>query len=251
MADFSPTETRRQGLAQQAGMQQQADHRPQQKARMKGLYSAQRSSTGRGLIHVMNAVAYIANAFVSYGIGTFGLFGLTTNAQASATYQTLVTPSAWTFLIWVVIFMFQLAWAIVQLLSDFRNLPLVTAVGWNYVAVCVAQIVWTIAFGLEIIWLSFIAMLGILLFLFRIFSAQSSIDAFPDEFFVLKFPFSLHYGWIIVAAVLNLNVLLVSLDVSDTFQYFVALASVSALMLVACATSDLIVLLVLAWATVR
>jgi len=229
-----------------------AQGQPQNMARARDydVYSSTRSNKKLGLVNVANLLAYAANAFVSYGIGAFGMFGLSSNAQVSATYQTLVTPASWTFVIWVFIFTFQLAWAVAQLLADFRVMPLVIAVGWDYVIVCICQIAWTIAFGVEIIWSSMIAMMGVLFFLFRIFSAQSSLQAVSYLYWTLKFPFILHYGWIVVATVLNLNVLLVSLGVVDNIQYYVALASISALMLVGCATSDLVVLLVLAWATV-
>lgn len=224
--------------------------RSQQHARDDEVASALRSDNRLGLINVVNALAYAANALVTFGVGTFGLFGLATTAQVSAIYQTIVTPASWTFLIWVFIFAFQMAWAIAQLLGDFRNMMLVTCIGWNYVAVCVCQIAWTLTFCLEIIWGSMIAMVGILLFLFRIFQTQSNLQAESYLYWALKFPMTLHYAWIIAATVLNINVLLVSLGVSDTNQYYVALASISALMLVGCATSDLVVLLVLAWATV-
>lgn len=213
--------------------------------------AALRPDNSLGLVNVANVVAYVANAFVSYGIGTFGLFGFSTNAEVSATFQSLVTPASWTFLIWIFIFAFQLAWAIAQLLSDFRKMPLVTTIGWNYVIVCVFQIAWTITFCMSIIWASMIGMIGILGFLFRIFSAQSNLPAEHYLYWALKFPMTLHYGWIIAATVVNVNVMLVSLGIEETMQFYIALGSLSTLMLVACATSDLIVLLVLAWATVR
>lgn len=214
-------------------------------------YSSSRSNSRLGCVNVVNLLAYGLNAFATYGIGTFGMFGLQTNAQVSALYPTLATPASWTFLIWVFIFAFQFAWAVAQMLSDFRVMPLVTAVGWNYVFVCICQIGWTIAFSLNLIWLSMIAIVGDLFFLFRIFSAQSNLQIVTYLYWALKFPFVLHYGWIIVATVVNLSVMLVSLGVSDDIQFYVALGSVSALMLVGCATSDLIVLLVLAWGAVR
>lgn len=228
----------------------QNQDRSRQQARDMEVHSSLRSNSRLGLINVVNALAYAANAFVSYGVGTFGMFGLSSTSQVSATYQTLVTPASWTFHIWLFIFAFQLAWAVAQLLPDFRIMPLVRAVGWNYVLVCVCQIVWTITFCLSIIWGSMIAMVGILFFLFRIFSVQSDLHAMSYLYWALKFPFCLHYGWIIAAFVFNINVLLISLGVTDNTQYYVALASISALMLVGCATTDLVILLVLAWATV-
>lgn len=233
-------------------MNQQRHNRPQRD--LEAFSSVRSTSSNLGAMNVVNCLAYCANAFAFYGVGMFGLFGLATTDQVSATFQTLATPALWTFLIWVFIFTFQFAWAIAQLLQDFRTMPLVQSVSWNYVAVCVCQIGWTISYCLatqESVCLSMVAMVGILFFLFRIFSAQSNVHARSYLYWVLKFPWCLYYGWIIAAAVFNLNVLLVAVGVADNVQFYVALASVSSLMLVSCATSDSAVLLVLAWATVR
>jgi hypothetical protein len=205
-------------------------------------------------MNVANLLAYFASAFAFYGVGTFGLFGLSTIEQVSATYQSLVTPAPWTLLIWVFLYTFQFAWAIAQVLQDFRSMPLVTALGWKYIAVCACQMAWAVLFCLstqESVCLSMVAIIGVLFFLFHIFSAQANVHAKSYLYWVLKFPMSLYYGWSIAVAVISLNVSLVAVGFADNIQYYIALASISSLMLVGCATSDLIVLLVLAWAAVR
>lgn len=79
------------------------------------------SSSLRGsvMISFANMIAFMANLVITYGVGTMGLFGAATNADLSAIYQTLITPVAWAFSIWAVIFVAQLVWCIVQLLPAF------------------------------------------------------------------------------------------------------------------------------------
>jgi hypothetical protein len=208
------------------------------------------SPHGSTMISIANVVAYIVNLVTTYGVGTLGWFGAATNAELSEKYQTLITPVGWAFSIWAIIFLAQLVWSIVQLLPAFRGDPLVAAVGWNYVLVCVAQIGWTISFSLEIIWLSLVCMLAILLFLVMIVRAQGDSDF--RGYMLLKFPFSIHTGWILAASFVNVSVLLVSLEVSAQIQYYVAMASLSIILVISGVfIFDITILLVLAWASVR
>lgn len=124
------------------------------------------------------------------------------------------------------------------------------AVGWNYVLVCVAQIAWTISFSMEIIWLSLVFMLAILFFLVRIVRAQGDSDL--RRYLLLKFPFSIHTGWIVAASFVNISVLLVSLQISAQIQFYMAMASLSLILFIAGVFRyDIPILLVLAWALVR
>ena len=73
----------------------------------------------------LNLVAYILNVTLVYGIGNAGWLGTPTNGELSDKYQTLVTPSSSAFTIWSVIFLFQAAFAVCQLLPRFRAMPMV------------------------------------------------------------------------------------------------------------------------------
>jgi hypothetical protein len=212
-------------------------------------------------LNVFNLFAFIANAVVAYGIGALGLFGTSTNGELSEKYQTLVTPVGWSFAIWAVIFISQFIWVVAQLVvPSFRVAPLVrNGVKCYYIGVCFAQIGWTFAFSFEIIWLSLAAMLSILFFLILIVVSQYKVQTTVSllEYWLLKFPFAVHAGWILAASFVNLNVLIVDLELGMDAQYYAALASLIAVLLVASfvlacpARPELVIPLVLAWATVR
>ena len=199
------------------------------------------------LINILNAVAFLANVFVM----NLNLVGSRINSEVPATFPTLITPASWALYLWPVIVVLQLVWVILQLIPKYSFVPLVMAVKWNYIVVCVAQITWTIFFSYQILSLSFLAVIVMLVFLFIIFRAQSSIETSAKDYFMFKFPFSVLFGWIAVATFVDVNVLLVGMGVSKTAQFYVALVSLTGMLIVAGSISDLTVLCVLAWATVR
>jgi translocator protein len=182
-------------------------------------------------VNYANVIAYIANALVVFGSQ---FVGLQDNATLSAAYQTLVTPSGYAFAIWGVIFVAQLIWTIAQLLPAYRSSPLVLkGVSYYYVAACLAQCAWTVAFGLEKIVLSLIAMVSILVPLLIILTKTSGLQAESiGLYWLLKFPFEIHAAWIMAATLVNTNVVLVALNVAPSIQTYVAWASLVVVLLV-------------------
>jgi hypothetical protein len=154
----------------------------------------------------LNLFGYIVNAIVTFAAS--GIFGFPDNAELSEKYQTLVTPSGITFAIWGIIFLSQGIFAVVQMLPKYCSAILVQeGVSYWYFVACIFQSLWTFAFGYEVLWLSVIFMGGILVSLFQIFKNQSRIESDLAEFWLFKFPFSIHVGWIAAAFAVNVNVL--------------------------------------------
>jgi len=225
------------------------------------------------MLAILNLVAYLLNAGVTYGIGVLGAFDLPTNAELSLKYQTLVTPAGYAFSIWAVIFISQLISVIVQLVRQQKQQPLIVkGIGYNYLGACAAQIAWTITFSLEIIWASLICMIAILGFLVLIVYNQSMIVSEEEsgkdddkkttklssssilDFWLLKFPFSIHCGWISAATIVNLNVVLVKYGVNAGDQYGIALlcsAAIAGFAMIALTRpqTEFVIPSVLAWAS--
>jgi hypothetical protein len=177
-------------------------------------------------------VAYIANTVITFG-SQLGWFGAT-NQQQSLKYQTLVTPAGFAFAIWGPIFLLQGAFSIVQLLPKFRSDPAVTAGGYYYVAACVAQAGWTVAFSQDVIWLSLVCMLLILASLALLCRSlvRVATEQPPDamRYTLLYAPFLLHFGWICAAATVNASVVAVKYaPTSHELHLGVAIASLALL----------------------
>ncbi len=181
----------------------------------------------------INLFSYIANIALVYGVGNAGWIGTPTNGELSDKYQTLVTPNSSAFTIWAVIFIAQGIFAILQLLPRLRDHAMVQqGVGYWYMMVAATQIGWTFTFAYEQIIVSLAFMLAIWICLICILYSQyyTESDGKLLEFWVLRFPFSVHAGWITAASALNVNVLVVDLKPdSATIQLAVAIVSLAVL----------------------
>ena len=83
---------------------------------------------------------------------------------------------------------------------------------------CVVQVVWSVVFAQEVIWLSLFAMLGILVTLVAIITRCYGIETDYSGYYLLKAPFQLQCGWIIAASVVNLNVCFIKYAVIKDFS---------------------------------
>ena len=197
------------------------------------------ASNNHKWLPALNLAAYAANTAVSYAVGASGLFGLPDNATLSRKYQTLVTPAGWAFAIWGLIFAAQLVWAVHPQFATFATSSThnhISAVGFQYVGVCVAQIAWTVAFATERVSLSLLCMMTILYFLQRIDSARPAAayanttgTSTTANYWIYRFPLALHYGWICAATAVNASVVLVAWHVSAAVQFYAAVGSLTAL----------------------
>lgn len=180
----------------------------------------------------LNLVAYILNITLVYGVGNAGWLGTPDNGELSRKYQTLVTPASRAFIIWAVIFLAQGAFAVLQYLPRFRAHPMVQdGLGYWYSAVTATQIGWTFSFAYESIPLSLAFMLAIWISLISILYRQyyTESDNSVLEFWVLRFPFAIHAGWITAASALNVNVQVVSMGEPAEVQLAVAIVALAVL----------------------
>lgn len=187
-----------------------------------------------------NFIAYVLNILITYGVGQAGWLGTPDNGELSEKYQTLITPKGSAFAIWGVIFTFQAIFAIVQMIPSYRARPMVQqGVSFWYIAACVAQIGWTLSFAFEVISLSLIFMLLILISLMGLLISQYNVplDATTSscsmkgigEFWLLRFPFSVHAGWITAASALNVGVVAVDVQASAATQLSVGIICLAVL----------------------
>lgn len=162
----------------------------------------------------LNISFFFLNFLITYGsIG--GWFG-PSNTELSKKYMTIVTPSGWAFSIWGLIFTGEALFAVMQTdlykyccasqpsLKESKTLH--RGIYWFWIAACVAQCCWTVAFAQEVIWLSFVFMISIWLSLAAILYRTYYIEKSYLEYWFLVAPFQIHIGWITAASFVNLNV---------------------------------------------
>jgi len=178
-------------------------------------------------------VFFVLNVIVTFGIGQFQWLGPgTSNGDLSLKYQTIVTPKGTAFSIWGIIFLSQGIFTVVQLLPKYRSHSMVVSgVRYWYILACLAQMGWTPMFALEIVPASLVFMVLIWAALLRLLFSQyyTPSDHTLAEFWLLRFPFSVHAGWITAATAVNTNVVVVWADAPAASQLAVGIVSLAVL----------------------
>jgi benzodiazapine receptor len=196
------------------------------------------SPTKSRLISILNALAYGLNALETSGFGPFssGFTSGQDNASISQKYQTIITPHGIAFSIWGLIFISQAIFVLSTPSSDrlITHPLMVDGVSFWYVAVCLAQTAWSPAFAYEKILLSAVFMGLIFYSLASIVYRQynlvmqnlgKEVISSRSDYWLLQFPFEIHFSWITAAFVLNLNILAVASGCNATTQAAMAVVS--------------------------
>ena len=132
-----------------------------------------------------------------------------TMPEISARYPSLFTPAGFTFSIWGVIYMAQLAFVIWQALPAQRYSTKAARISPWFKVNCLANTLWVIVWHYDLLLVSLLVMLVILATLVRIYAILiRDIETAPfTEHLVLYLPFSLYTGWIVVATIANASVI--------------------------------------------
>ena len=142
------------------------------------------------------------------------LFGRSTK-EISDSFPSFFTPAGYVFSIWSVLYLTQIAFAIYQALPSQANNPRIRAVRHPFVAACLFNGIWIIAWHSLIVPLSMVLMLGLLASLIVAYNRLEigrTHDVSPAERWLVYLPFSLYLSWITVATVANAVSLLLNLN---------------------------------------
>jgi hypothetical protein len=142
------------------------------------------------------------------------LFGRSTK-EISDSFPSFFTPAGYVFSIWSVLYLSQLAFTVYQALPAQASNPRIRAVRYPFVAACLFNGVWIMAWHGLIVPLSMVLMLGLLISLILAYN-RLEIGVTPDlnnaDRFLVRLPFSLYLGWITVATVANAVSLFLNLN---------------------------------------
>ncbi|MWC28945.1 tryptophan-rich sensory protein [Paenibacillus sp. MMS18-CY102] len=136
--------------------------------------------------------------------------GGVTTGEVSAQFPTLVTPASYAFIIWTLIYALLIGFAIYQMTPIGASKPTVQAIGPWFAVTCALNVAWLLLWHYYKISSSAYAMLALLLSLVYIYTRTrlaASEPTFGERLFVWL-PFSLYFGWITIAAIANLSVVL-------------------------------------------
>jgi hypothetical protein len=139
-----------------------------------------------------------------------------TTGAVSDSYANLFAPAGITFSIWLIIYLLLLGYTLYQL-GEFKRVSYVTeqlhkSIGFYFALSSVANALWILAWHYGQIAISVLLMFIILGCLIQINLITRSEDFSPKSKFLVKVPFEVYFGWITVATIANITVLLVELE---------------------------------------
>jgi benzodiazapine receptor len=135
------------------------------------------------------------------------LNGQTTGA-ISDRYPVLVTPAGYVFGIWGLIYLGLVVYAVYQALPAQRENPVLRAIAPWFLLSCAANIGWIFLWHYNLILLTLPMMLALLGSLLLIFARLRRSDQTLAERWLVRAPFSIYAGWITVATIVNVAVVL-------------------------------------------
>jgi tryptophan-rich sensory protein len=159
-------------------------------------------------------VVVTVTLIVMNGLSNIRVFGPQTNGDVSGKYNTLITPAAYAFGIWGVIFLGLMAFAVYQALPSQRHNPRFRAAGPWYIINALGNAAWSPIFNQEWIGGALVIILIMFISLFMVMEALR-INPRTDmammrpvktaETWLARVPFSIYFGWLTVATILNIT----------------------------------------------
>lgn len=183
------------------------------------------------------------------------LNGLTTG-EISDSFNVYFVPAAYVFSIWGVIYLALFAYAIYQLLPSQRGNPRLRRTGWLFVVSSVLNSAWIFCWHYEQFALSVLVMLALLVSLVGIYVrlGVGKTAVTRAEKWLVHLPFSIYLGWITVATIANITILLDYVNwngwgvAPEIWTGIMLAAGVVIGLLIAITRRDMAYLLVLVWA---
>jgi len=162
---------------------------------------------------VVNVLAVIAVIVVNGLANALPLNGQT-QGEISDRFDVFFVPAGYAFSIWGLIYAGLIAFAVYQALPTQRENARLRRVGYLFALSCVANITWLFLWHYELFLLTLVAMLALLLLLIAIYLRLDIGRAQVGgvERWLVDVPFSVYLGWITVATIANVTVVLDYLD---------------------------------------
>jgi hypothetical protein len=138
-----------------------------------------------------------------------GYINGTDTGSISDRYATELTPAGYAFTIWSLIYLGMAAYVVFQALPSKLAHPFASAARIPFVFSCAANSAWLIAWHYDMIPLS-VALMFSLLAILALINVKVSDAATTVDVLAIKAPFNLYFGWVTVAAVVNVTISLVA-----------------------------------------
>ncbi len=163
---------------------------------------------------ILVTITFILMITVNALANILPIAGITTG-EVSDSFPNLFAPAGVTFSIWGVIYLLLGLYTIYQLglfqKAASTDQKLLTRIGNLFAFSSVINAIWIFCWHYNVIFLSVFLMLLILISLMAIHLILKKTPMSPKEWFFIKLPFSIYFGWITVATIANITALLVTM----------------------------------------
>ena len=158
---------------------------------------------------VVNVLAVVAVIVVNWLANALPINGQT-QAEISDRFDVFFVPAGYAFSIWGLIFLGLIAFAVYQALPAQRENARLRRVGYLFALSCVANITWLFLWHYEVFVLTLVVMAALLLLLIGVYLRLDIGRAQVGgvERWLVDVPFSVYLGWITVATIANVTVVL-------------------------------------------
>lgn len=164
------------------------------------------------IFKILVPVATVAVLVVNY-LATTGAINGRDPKFVSDAYPTGITPAGYAFTIWSIIYLGMIGFSVFQLLPSRDPEPKLGKVRLFYLLLSAANIGWIFSWHYDLIPLSMVMMIILLFSLLMINLELKSVGTTRSKL-LARIPFSIYFGWVTVATLLNAAILLVYLGVS-------------------------------------
>jgi hypothetical protein len=158
---------------------------------------------------ILVIVATIGVIIFNYLAATGYLGGIDPGA-ISDKYPTRITPAGYAFAIWSLIYAGLIAFSVYQALP--RNAERLHSLRTVYILSCAANCAWLYFWHQEAILISLLVIF-ILLGSLAVINVQLRETETHGEYWLVKAPFGIYFGWVTAATILNATIALVYLNV--------------------------------------
>lgn len=160
------------------------------------------------ILQVLNVVTLLFTIGINYLFN--GQQGKPSIAEISAKYDNLLTPAGYAFGIWGLIYISLIIFAVYQAADLFRKdlkRDFIFRIGWWFIIANLANAAWVWAFTSDLPGVSLLIMLAIFFSLLMIVrnTNMEKWDAPNPVIFYIWWPFSLYFGWITLALIINVS----------------------------------------------
>lgn len=152
--------------------------------------------------------------FINY-LAAKGFINNITPEVISDKYPTIITPAGYAFAIWSLIYLGMLAFSILQAFPSQRENSVFRKIRTIYILNCAANCTWIYFWHHEMILAALGAMFVLLGSLIWICIMLQDTRSAAENWFA-KIPFSIYFGWVTVATILNFSIALVYLGIKSS-----------------------------------